>query len=67
MRQWAWLHLPPPLLENHLGDLDVEAVGVVALAALHARNQATLLVSAECAAHDADVLSQHEFVLKLTL
>lgn len=53
----------PALLEDHLGHFDVDAVGVVALATLGARNQAAFVIGPNCAAHHANVLSEDEFVL----
>ena len=56
----------PSLLQDHFGDFDVGAVGMVALAALGARHEPTLLVQTEASAHDASVLIQHETILRRT-
>ena len=44
--------------------LDVSAVGMVALAALGARHEPTLLIHTKGSAHDAGVLLQHETILR---
>ena len=56
------LETAPTLLQYHLRHAYVDAVWVIALAALRANNQPALLVRPEGSAHDANVLRKHPFV-----
>ena len=57
------IQTPPTLLQDDLGDPDIDAMRMVTFAALRTSDQTAFEVGANGSAHDANVLFKHKIVI----